>query len=128
MLVIEVGVSVVYAFASLVVGWSGVALLIRGLVGALLRLRYDRESTIFLGGIAVGLILALDSVLIGFEIGGQLRFGVDDPDEPYLAVLVPLVAWLVHLPMGLWVLRLGIKASEVSAARVARRNGQEWAR
>lgn len=31
---VEVVVSVVYAFANLVVGWSGVALLIGGLAGA----------------------------------------------------------------------------------------------
>jgi len=43
MFVIEVAVSVVYAFVNLVIGWSGVALLVCGLAGALLRMRVDRE-------------------------------------------------------------------------------------
>ena len=119
---IEVAVSIVYAFASLVLDWSGVALLVCGLAGALLRWRYDRESAIFLGGIAVGLIFLLDTVLIGFRIGSELRVGVDDPDSPYLPVLVAVVAWLVHLPMGYWAVRLGIKATEQLAIRSARRS------
>jgi len=119
--VIEVVVSIAYAFASLVIEWSGVALVVCGLVGALLRLRYDRESAIILGSLAAGLIFAIDSVLIGFSIAADLRVGVDDPDSPYLPVLV---AWLVHLPMGYWAVRLGIKALEAWVTRKARRNGQ----
>lgn len=121
---IEVMVSIAYAFASLVIGWSGVALLICGLVGALLRLRHDRESAIVLGSVAAGLIVLLDSVLIALKMGSEMRVGVDDPDSPYWPVRVAFVAWLVHLPMGLWMLRLGIKALEASAARMVRRNGQ----
>ena len=122
---IDVAVSIVYAFANLIIGWSGVALLVCALVGVLLRLRFDRESVIFIGSIAVGLTLVLDSVVIGFDIARDLRVGVDDPDSPYLPVLVAFVAWLVYLPMGLWLLRLGIKALEVSVVRVARHQGQE---
>ena len=121
---IEVAVSIVYAFASLVLDWSGVALVICGLTGALLRRRFDRESVIFIGSIAVGLIFLLDSVLIGFKIGSELRVGVDDPDSPYLPVLVAFVAWLVHLPMGYWAVRLGIKATELIEMRSAQRTGQ----
>ena len=124
MFVIELVVSVVYAFASLVIGWSGVALLLCALVGALLRLRFDRESVRFIGGFAVGLILLVDSVLIGITISSEMRVGVDDPDPPYMQVLVAVVAWLVHLPMGLAVLRLGIWALEVGAAWWARRSGR----
>jgi hypothetical protein len=92
--------------------WTWLTLLTCGLAGALPRPGYDRESAMFLGSIAVGQILALDSVLIGFTIAGEPRVGVDDPDSPYLPVLVALVAWLVHLPMGLWVPRLGIRGLE----------------
>ena len=90
------------------------------MVGALLRLRYDRESAIVLGSIAAGLIFAIDSILIGFAIAADLRVGVDDPDSPYLPVLVAVVAWLVHLPMGYWAVRLGIKALESWDIRTAR--------
>ncbi len=121
---IEVVVSVVYAFANLVIGWSGLALLTCSLVGALVRLRLDRESTVFLGSIAVGLILLLDSVLIGFKIASELRVGVDDPDSPYLPVLMAVVAWLVHLPMGCWALRLGVKALERHETWSAERSGR----
>jgi hypothetical protein len=122
--VIEVVVSIAYAFASLMIEWSGVALVVCGLAGALLRLRYDRESAIILGSLAAGLIFAIDSVLIGFAIAADLRVGVDDPDSPYLPVLVAVVAWLVHLPMGYWAVRLGIKALEAWVTRRARRKGQ----
>ena len=124
MFVIELVVSVVYAFASLVIGWSGVALLLCALVGALLRLRFDRESVRFIGSFAVGLILLVDSVLIGFTIRSEMRVGVDDPDPPYMHILVAVVAWLVHLPMGLAVLRLGIWALEAGAAWWSRRSGR----
>lgn len=124
MFVIEVAVSVIYAFATLVIGWSGVALLLCAVVGALLRLRFDRASVCFVGGIAVGVILLVDSVLIGSTIGSEMRVGVDDPDPPYLPVLVAVVAWLVHLPMGLWVLRLGTRAIEVGAVWWSRRTGR----
>jgi len=60
---IEVAVSIFYAFANLVIGWSGIALLICALVGALLRRHFDRESAIVIGRIAAGLILALDSLV-----------------------------------------------------------------
>ena len=121
---IEVAVSIVYAFASLVIGWSGVALVLCGLAGALPRLRFDRESAIFLGWIVVGLIFLVDSVLIGFTIGSEMRVGVDDPDSPYLPGLVAVVAWLVHLPMGYWAVRLGIKALEWFEIRSAQRSGR----
>ena len=121
---IEVAVSIVYAFASLVIGWSGVALVLCGLAGALLRLRFDRESAIVLGSMAGGLIFLFDSVLIGFKIGSAMRIGVDDPDSPYWPVLVAVVAWLVHLPMGYWAVRLGIKTLEWFETRSAQRSGQ----
>jgi hypothetical protein len=50
---IGVVVSIVYAFASLGLDWSGVALLVCALAGALLRRRLDRESAIFIGSVAV---------------------------------------------------------------------------
>ena len=34
------------------------------------------------------LIFAIDRILIGFAIAADLRVGVDDPDSPYLPVLV----------------------------------------
>jgi hypothetical protein len=124
MFVIEVGVSVFYAFATLVVGWTGIALVVCAAVGAALRLRCDRESSIFLGSIAAGLILLVDAVLIGIEISQEVAIGGDDPLPPYLIVMMPAIAWLIHLPMGLWVLRLGVKALEVLAAWLARRQGR----
>ena len=117
-------VSIVYAFLDFVIGWSGVALLVCGLVGAVMRLRTDGEDAVFFGGVAAGLILLLDSIVIGFDIARDLRVGVDDPDSPYLPVLVAVVAWLVHLPIGLWIVRLSIKALEARAARTARRSGR----
>src|SRR5688572_29567827 len=122
--VLEVAVSVVYAFVALVISWSGVALVICGLVGALFRRRFDRESAIFIGRIAAGLILVLDSILIGFEIARDLRVGVDDPDSPYLPMLAAVVTWLVHLPMGYWAVRLGTKALEWIEIRSAQRSGR----
>jgi len=66
----------------------------------------------------------LDSILIGFKIAGELRVGVDDPDPPYLPFLVAAVCWLVHLPLGLWMLRLAIRAREALATRQAARSGR----
>lgn len=121
---VELVVSIVYAFVNLVIGWSGVALLLCGFVGVLMRLRTDREDAIFLGSIAAGLILLLDSIAIGFDIARDLQVGVDDPDSPYLPVLVAAVAWLVHLPIGIWIVRLSVRALEAWAARSAGRGGR----
>ena len=121
---IEVAVSIVYAFVNIVIGRSGAAHLLCGLVGALMWLRTDRDSAIFFGSVAAGLILMLDSIVIGFDIARDLRVGVDDPDSPDLPVLVAAVAWLVHLPIGLWIVRLSVKALEAWAARSARRSGR----
>lgn len=75
MFAVELLVSVVYAFAILAVGWTGVVLLARGAVAAALHIRFDRASARFLGGIVAGLILALDSITVGVEVAQ----GGDDP-------------------------------------------------
>jgi hypothetical protein len=123
MVAIEIGVSVFYAFATIVVGWTGIALLLCGLLGALARLRLDRESVSFLGRIAVGAIMLVDAVAIGYEIRQEVLAGGDDPLSPYLIVVMPVIAWLIHVPLGICALRLGMKGAEIVVTRAARTRG-----
>jgi hypothetical protein len=117
--------AVLVAFGALYFGWTGVALLACALTGAGLRLKLDRESAIFLGRIAVGAILLVDSILLGIEVAAEVAEGGDDPMLPLDVIILPFVGWLIHLPMGFGMLWLGIKVLEIGATWIAHRRGRE---
>ena len=121
-LLVDLISALIYSVASFVMAGTGVATLVCAVSGGALRWHFDRESARFLGGIAVGLILFVDSIVLGIVLCYEPA-GVDDPMPRYYVVMVPLVAWLVHLPIGLGVLRLGIWALEMVATQIAQRRG-----
>ena len=92
--------------------WTWLTLLLCIPVGAALRCCFERRSAMLLGGIAVMVVLALNTALIGLNLA-------DDPDmfrglwPDYFFPLVVMLCWLLHLPVGLLALGLGIGAAEV---------------
>jgi hypothetical protein len=112
--------AVLVAFGALYFGWTGVALVVCALTGAGLRLKLDRESAIFLGRIAVGAILLVDSILLGIDVAAEVTKGGDDPMSPFDVIMIPFVGWLIHLPMGFGMLWLGIRALEIGSSVRAR--------
>jgi hypothetical protein len=106
------------AFVALWQPWTWLGLLICVLLGAVVRSYYERRSAVLLGIILVSVILALNTAVTGLELA-------DDPDvfrqawPPYFFPLVMMLGWLLHLPIGLLALGLGIGAVEL----VGRRRG-----
>ena len=112
-------VSIVYALGIIWFGPTKISLLLCAITASLIRLRYDHASTIRLSAVAVCLILLVDSVMIGIDLPANMysEFG---PNPPYYVLLVPAIAWVVHLPLGLLAARLSVVLLEFGARRVTR--------
>jgi hypothetical protein len=110
-LLVDVAISVLYAFQMLVQGPSGISLLTCALVGAVLRSYNDRESAATLGNLAVGLIFLVDSFLIGFFVARD-PFLADYYPATYLVVVTPAICWAIHTPLGLLAMQLGMRVLE----------------
>ena len=100
------------AFVSLWQTWTWLTLLTCIPLGGTLRSYYERRSAMLLGGIVVMVVLTLNTALIGLNLA-------DDPDmfrgiwPDYFFPLVVMFCWLLHLPVGLLALGVGVGASEV---------------
>lgn len=114
--------AVVLSVGIIVFGPTGMTLLLCAVVGGLLRLRFDHESAVFLGSWATGLLLAIDSVIFAIILASEPT-GIDDTMPRYYIILVPLVGWFVHLPIGLLLVRLGVR---VSAWGIYKRAGRRF--
>lgn len=94
--------------------WTWQTLLLCIPLGAALRWYLERQSALLIGGILVMVVLALNTALIGLNLA-------DDPDmfrglwPDYFFPLVVMLGWLLHLPVGLLALGVGIGAAEVAA-------------
>jgi hypothetical protein len=101
--------------------WTWLSLLICIPLGAVVRSYYARRTAVPLGITLVCVILALNTALIGLELA-------DDPDvfrsvwPSYFFPLVLMVCWLVHLPLGLLALGVGIGTAGLAASRA---NGRQ---
>ena len=89
-------------------------------LGALLRSFWERRSAGLLGSMLMMVVLALNTALVGLNLA-------DDPDvfrglwPDYFFPLVVMLCWLLHLPLGLLALGLGIGAVEFAAGLSAGR-------
>ena len=104
-------ISALYALQMIVQGPSGVSVLACVLAGAVIRTYHDRESSSILGTLAVGLIFLVDSFLIGFLVARDPFFANYYP-ATYLVVVTPAICWAIHVPLGLFAMRLGMRAQE----------------
>ena len=111
------------AYVALWQTWAWLAILVCAPLGVALRGSFDRRRALLLGMTLVTVILALNPALIGLGLA-------DDPDmfrstwPPYFFPLVVMACWLLHLPIGLLALGLGIAVGELvtrasSASRTA---------
>jgi hypothetical protein len=102
------------AAASLWQTWTWLTLLTCIPLGGALRCYYERRSAMLLGGILVMVVLALNTALIGLNLA-------DDPEmfrgiwPDYFFPLVVMLCWLLHLPIGLLALGVGVGVAEVVA-------------
>jgi hypothetical protein len=102
------------AVVSLWQTWAWLVLLACIPLGALVRCYYERRSAVLVGITTVIVVLALNTAIIGLDLA-------DDPDvfrgawPPYFFPLVVMLCWLLHLPIGLLALGLGIGAVELVA-------------
>lgn len=111
---------VVFALGTIIFASTGVILVLCAVAAALLRRRYDRESSIYLGNISAALLLVLDGVIFGVILSFE-PIDVDDAVPRYYIWMMPLIGWLIHLPMGLGMVRLGIRLMERIARSSPRR-------
>jgi len=112
-------VSIVYALGIIWFGPTKISLLLCAITASLIRLRYDHASTIQLSTVAVCLILLVDSVMIGIDLPADM-YSELGPNPPYYVILVPAIAWVIHLPLGLLAAWLSITLLEFGARRLSR--------
>ena len=117
-LLYHVGFAVLFAYLALWQTWTWLALLVCLPVGAIVRRAYERRSAVLLGVTIAVVIVALNTAVIALDLA-------DDPDffratwPSYFFPLVVMVCWLLHVPIGLLALALGIGAVELSGPRMA---------
>jgi len=94
--------------------WTWLTLLTCIPLGGTLRCYFERQSALLLGGVVVMVVLALNTAMIGLNLA-------DDPDmfrglwPDYFFPLVVMLCWLLHLPVGLLALGVGIGVAEAVA-------------
>ena len=102
------------ALVSLWQTWTWLTLLLCIPLGATLRCYFERRSAMLLGGILVMVVLALNTALIGL-IWPTTRTCFGGSGRTYFFPLVVMLCWLLHLPVGLLALGVGIGAVELVA-------------
>lgn len=110
---------VVFAIGTIFFASTGVILVLCAVAAALLRRRYDRESSISLGNIGAALLLVLDGIIFGVILSFEPT-DVDDAVPRYYIWMMPLIGWFIHLPMGLGMVRVGVRLMERITRRSAR--------
>ena len=94
--------------------WTWLTLLTCIPLGGTLRCYFERQSALLLGGILVMVVLALNTAMIGLNLA-------DDPGmfrgiwPDYFFPLVVMLCWLLHLPIGLLALGVGVGVAEAVA-------------
>jgi hypothetical protein len=111
--------AVAYAVVTILFGPTKISLLLCAIAGPIIRLRYDRKTTQFLAVVAVCLILLVDSVMIAIDVPTDPYIGSRHA-PPYAVLLMPAVAWIIHLPLGVVAARLSLALSEFWLRRLGR--------
>lgn len=117
-LLYHVDFAVLFAYLALWQTWTWLALFACLPLGAIVRGAYERRSAVLLGLTLAIVIVALNTAIIALDLA-------DDPDffratwPTYFFPLVVMVCWVLHLPLGLLALAVGIGAVELSGPRVA---------
>ena|SRR5687767_1568316 len=112
--------AVLFAYLALWQTWTRLALLACLPLGMIVRGAYERRSAVLLGVTIAIVIVALNTAIIALDLA-------DDPDffratwPTYFFPLVVMVCWVLHLPIGLLALALGLGAVDLFGRRLAGR-------
>lgn len=128
-LLFHVDFAVLFAYLALWQTWTWLALLVCLPLGMIVRRAYERRSAVLLGVTLAIVIVAINTGVIALDLA-------DDPDffratwPTYFFPLVVMVCWLLHLPIGLLALGLGLGTVELFGRRMAgaRRLGADQTR